>query len=165
MEREEETCYLRNNDNVSPLVTLRESEPWIVGLTTTVKVPPSVKKMVVVKIKFLRLQETPNLVCIKSAQMPYKGVLAARGISPVLQDGDRSREIGSMTRRARLSQLKAADRAEYVHFILVNFTEVEKVIPKVTVLGVSEVISPTLVAAINDGASAVVNEVTARAVM
>jgi len=102
-EREEETCYLRKNDNVSFLVTLRQAEPWIIGLTETVKVPPRVKKMVMGKIKFLRHQETPNLVCIEPAQMPYEGVLAARGLSPVLQAGDRSREVGSMTRRARMS--------------------------------------------------------------
>jgi len=123
-----------------------------VEITETVKIPPRVKKMVVGKIKFPKYHETPNLVCIDPAQMPYEGVLAARGLSPVLSAGDRSSVAQMTSRRGRTSQLTIPDRADHVHVMLANFSEEEIVIPKATVVGVAEEISPTLVAAINDDA-------------
>ena len=150
--KEEEMCYIGNNDNVSFLATLREAEPWIVEITETVKIPPRVKKMVVGKIKFPKYHETLNLVCNEPAQMPYEGVLAARGLSPVLSAGDRSSEARMTSRRGRTNQLTIPDRADHVHVMLANFSEEELVIPKATVVGVAEEISPTLVAVINDDA-------------
>ena len=148
-ERKEEKCH---GNSASSSVILREADPWLVELTETVKVPPRVKKMVVGKVKFQTQCVTPKLVCIEPAQMPFEGVLAARGLSHVLPVEDRSGEVRETSRCGRTNQLKNAERAERVHVMVVNFSEEEITLPKATVVGVAEEVSPSLVAAINDDA-------------
>jgi len=150
-ERKQEMCHI--SDNASTSITLKEAEPWIVELTETVKIPPRVKQMVVGKVKFHKGQITPKLVCVEPAQVPCEGVLVARGLSHVLPAEGRSGEVRESSRCWRTSQMINMRKADHVHVMVVNFSGEEVVLPRATVVGVAEEISPSLVAAINDDAS------------
>ena len=78
--------------SMSPQYTLKEAEPWLVQTTSTIKIPPRVKKLVVAKVKYPRHSTPPDLVCVEPAQFPFEGVLIARGLSPVLTAEARSGE-------------------------------------------------------------------------
>ena len=72
-----------------------ESEPRLVKTTETIRIPPRVKQMVVGSVEFPKRQETPPLVCIKPAQLPFEGVLAARALSRVLKSSGRTDRIAT----------------------------------------------------------------------
>jgi hypothetical protein len=82
--------------------------------------------------------------------MPYEGILAVRGPSPLLSKEARSGNTPNTSPSLSAEQSTTRSRAEYVHIMLVNFSEVT--FPKATVVGVAEEISPSLVAAINNDA-------------
>jgi hypothetical protein len=85
--------------------------------------------------------------------MPYDGILAARGLSPLLAIANRSGDNPVTSSCLRAEQSTPCSRAEYVHIKLVNVREEEATLPKATLVGVAEKISTSLVAAINDDAS------------
>jgi hypothetical protein len=146
----------KSRKNQSPVVEKQsslkeeteESEAWLIKVKETVKIPPRVKQMVVGKVEFRKLRQKPELVCTEPAQLPFEGVLAARGVSPVLPE--HSCSAGVTSRRVDTGQLRGSGARQYVHVMLVNFSQEEITIPKATVLGVAEEISPNVVAAVND---------------
>ena len=93
---------------------------------------------------------TSELVCIEPAQILHEGTVAARGLSPILPLERRLGRSRETSRCLRSSQLIDNSRWEYVQVMVVNFSQEEVVIPRATVVGVAEEISPSLVAAIND---------------
>ena len=99
-----------------------------------------------------RRQEAPPLVCVEPAQLP-NGVLAARVLSPVLPSADQSDALSVTSHATREAQLTNSCRCAYVHVLVVNFSQEEIVLPKATVLGVAEAISPCVVAEINESDS------------
>jgi hypothetical protein len=129
-------------------VETEESEAWLIKAKETVKIPPRVKEMVVGRVEFRKLRQRPELVCAEPAQLPFEGVLAARGVSPVLPE--HSCSAGVTSRRVDTGQLRGSGARQYVHVMLVNFSQEEITITKATVLVVAEEISPNLVAAVND---------------
>ena len=137
----------------SSQVTLKEAEPWLVQTTSTITIPPRVKKLIVGRVNYPKHGTAPDLVCVEPAQVPFEGVLIARGLSPVLTAEGRSGETRETTRCWRTNQLATARRAELVYVQLVNFSQDEVILPKATVVGVAEEVSPSLVAAINDDSS------------
>jgi hypothetical protein len=108
------------------------------------------KQMIFGKAAFPKRQNPPKFVCAEPAQMPYEGILADRGLSPLLPTATRSGETPITSPCLRAKQPDTSSRAEYVHILLVNLSEVT--LPKATVVGMAEEISPSLVAAINDDA-------------
>ena len=109
--------------------------------------------MVVERVELPRRQEAPPLVCIEPAQLPNEGVLAARVLSPVLPSADQT-DMQSVTSHATSeAQLTNSCRRAYVYVMVVNISQEEIVLPKPTVLGVAEAISPCVVAEINDSDS------------
>jgi hypothetical protein len=125
-----------------------ESEAWLIKAKETVKIPPWVKQMVVGRVDFRKLRQRPELVCTEPAQLPFEGVVAARGVSPVLPEPSCS--AGVTSRRVDTGQLRGSGARQYFNVMLVNFSQEEITIPKATVLGVAEEISPNLVAAVDE---------------
>jgi len=115
-----------------------------VKTTETVKISP---RMIVGKLALPKRQINSELVCIEPAQMPHECILAARGISPVLPAELRLGRSRETSRCLRSSHLIDNIRREYFHVMVVNFSQEEVVIPRATLVGVAEEISPYLVAA------------------
>jgi hypothetical protein len=62
-------------------VSLQEADSWIVRTTETIKIAPRVKQIVVGRIELPKRQVSPELVCVEPAQLPFEGLLAARGLA------------------------------------------------------------------------------------
>ena len=105
------------------------------------------------RVELPRRQEAPPLVCVEPAQLPNEGVLAARVLSPVLQSADQSNALSVTSHGMSEAQLTNSCRRAYVHVMVVNFSQKEIVLPKARVLVVADVISPCVVAEINDSDS------------
>jgi len=103
---------------------------------------PRVKQMIVGRVELPRRQEAPPLVCVEPVQLPIEGVLAARGLSPVLPSANQTAAQSMTSHATREAQLTNSCRRAYVHVMVVNFSQEEIVLPKATVLGVAEEISP-----------------------
>jgi len=142
----------KQTETISPEIEIKSSDSWLVKTTQNIRIPPRVKQMVVGLIEFPRRQEAPPLVCVEPAQLPQEGALAARGLSRVLPPADKTSEPRVTSHAARTSQLTNSCRRGLVNVMLVNFSQEEIVLPKATVVGVAEEISPCVVAEINDNA-------------
>jgi len=134
----------------NPEMKILESEPWLVRTTETIRISPRVKQMVVGRLELSKRQQSPPLVCVEAAQLPFESVLAARGLSRVLPTPSRTDETRVTSRRACVIQLTDRCLRDRVHVILANVGQEEIVLPKATVIGVAEEISPSVVANIND---------------
>jgi len=145
--KQKATRRKRNSDSSS--IKLTEAQRWVVETVNTIKVSPRTKTMVVGKIKFPKHDVAPHLVCVEPTQMPFEGVLAARGLSPVLSSENRSGEARVTSRCLRTNHLAYDRKSELVHIMLVKLSGEEIVLPEATVVGRAEEISPSLVAAIN----------------
>jgi hypothetical protein len=58
---------------------LREAESWIFKTTETVKLASRVKEIVTGRIEIRKRRASSELVCVETAQLSLKVVLAARG--------------------------------------------------------------------------------------
>ena len=65
-------------------VSLQDAESWIVKTTGTIKIPPRVKEIVVGRIELQKPRVSPDLLCVEPAQVPFEGLLAARGLARVV---------------------------------------------------------------------------------
>ena len=109
--------------------------------------------MVIAHVGLPRRQEARPLVCVEHAQLLNEGILAARGLSLVLPPAGLSDERKMTSHVTLKAQLTKRCRRGLVHVILANVSQEGIVLPKATVLGVAEAISPCVVAEINDSAS------------
>ena len=111
-------------------IELEDSEPWLVKTTKNIRVPPRVKQMIVGRVELPRRQEAPPLFCVEPAQLPNEGILAARGLSPVLPSADQTAAQPMTLHGTREAQLTNSCRRAYVHVMVVNFSQEEIVLPK-----------------------------------
>ena len=109
--------------------------------------------MIVGRVELPRRQEFPPFVCVEPAHLPNEGVLAARGLSPVLPSANQTAAQSMTSHATREAQLTNSCRRAYVHVMVVNFSQEEIVLPKATVLAVAQEISPCVEAEINYGDS------------
>jgi hypothetical protein len=103
-------------------VKLRDAKAWAVKPTETIKIPPRVKQTIVGRVAMPKRQTPPKLVCVEPAQLPYEGILAARGLSPLLSKEARSGTTPNTSPCLSAEQSTTLSRAEYVHIMLVSFS-------------------------------------------
>ena len=112
-------------------------------------IAPRVKQIVVGRLETPKPRVSPQLVCVEPAKLPLEGILVSRGLSRVF-----AKEQTSQLREATAPVTSCDDqlrgRQGCVHVTVVNFSHEETVLPKGTVLGVAEVTSASIVAAINE---------------
>jgi hypothetical protein len=83
----------------------REGESWIVKTTETIKLVPKVKQIVVGKLEMPKRRESRELVCVKPAQLPQDGVLAARGLFRTFTKSPQSTSLGAVNSMTAGDQL------------------------------------------------------------
>ena len=83
-------------------VSLQEAESWVVKTTETIKIAPRVKQIVVARVELPKRRASPDLVCVEPAQLPFEGLLAARGLAQVVAEPNKKcqqRSVNPMTSR------------------------------------------------------------------
>jgi len=65
-------------------VSLQEAASWVVKTTETIKTAPRVKQIVVARVELPKRRASPDLVCVEPAQLPFEGLLPARGLARVV---------------------------------------------------------------------------------
>jgi hypothetical protein len=126
-------------------IKIKPSDPWLMKTTQTIRNSQRFKQMVIGRIEFPRRQEAPTLVCIETAHLPNKGVLAGIALSCILPPADRTGEPSMTSHASGASQLTNSCRRSLVHVMVVNFSREEIVLLKATVIGVDEEISTCVV--------------------
>ena len=107
------------------------------------------KQIVVGRIELPKRRVSPDLVCVEPEQLPFEGLLAARGLARVVaKQPDRGRRRTVTPSTSRSSQLRSNQivvdqqseepRRDRVHVMVVNFSHEEIELPKASVLGVAE---------------------------
>jgi hypothetical protein len=123
---------------------LQEAESWIVKTTETIKIAPRVQQIVVGRIELVKRRVRPELVCVEPAQLPFEGLLAARGLARVVTKqpdrGQRPTRTPNTSRGNQLAgdKLSGELRRDRVHVMIVNFSHEVIELPKVSVIGVAE---------------------------
>jgi hypothetical protein len=51
--------------------SIQEGGSWVVKTTETIRITPTVKQIVVGKLELLKRRESPGLVCVEPAQLPF----------------------------------------------------------------------------------------------
>jgi hypothetical protein len=118
-----------------------------VKTTETIRIAPRVKQIVVGKLELPKGRESPELVCVETAQLPFEGVLAARGLARVVA---RPLETSPQRTRSTMTSHHSQLRCDRVPVMLVNFSHEEIELHRATVLGATEETWASLVALIND---------------
>jgi hypothetical protein len=143
-DKQKDTVMMLRPDEIN----IKESEPWMVKTTKTIRLVPRAKHMIMAMVDLPKRREKPQCVCVEPAQLPIEGVLAARALSRTIQKPasqlQQMQAKGVMTSSDK--QLRQLSPHFYAHFMVTNFTQEEIVLP---VLGVAEQISEALVAIIN----------------
>jgi len=89
-------------------VSLQDAESWIVKTTETIKILPRVNQIVVGKIELQKRRVSPDLVCVEPAQLPFEGLLAARGFARVVtKQPDRGQRRTVTHSTSRISQRRS----------------------------------------------------------
>jgi hypothetical protein len=127
-----------------------DTAEWLVKTTETVKLVLRARQLLVGSLEVPQSRENPPLVCIEPAQLPFEGVLLARGVPrSCTQQPEPPR--ANTAPSAGDEPLNAGRTKTAVHVMVVNISHEEVELPKGTLLGVAEKISETLVATVNDG--------------
>jgi hypothetical protein len=125
----------RNESRQQPhKVSLQEAESWIVMTTKTIKIAPRVKQIVVGKIELPKCRVSPDMVCVEPAQLPFEGLLAARGLARIVTKqpdrGQRRTVTPSTSRSSQLAGKKLGGEPTRDREMIVNFNHDVIELPK-----------------------------------
>jgi hypothetical protein len=81
-----------------------------VKTTETIRIAPIVKLIVFGKLELPKRRESPELVCVEPAQLPFEGVLAVRGLDRVVA---RPLETNPQRTRSTMTSHKSAEIRAY----------------------------------------------------
>ena len=96
--------------------------------TETIRIAPRVKQMIVGTVELPKRQQSPPLVCVEPAQLPFEGVLVTRGLSRVPASPSRTDETRVTSGSVCVKQLTDSCRRDLVHVMLANFSQEEIVL-------------------------------------
>jgi hypothetical protein len=108
-------------------------------------------QMIIGKLDVPKRREKPRLICIEPAQLPFEGILVARGLSRSISSTQQPSQPRALAALSESDRPQKCDSAQaFAHVLIVNFSHEEIEVPKATVLGMAEKISESPVAALND---------------
>jgi hypothetical protein len=137
--------------NQAPHISLQEAIPFLVKTTSTIRLEPRARQIVLGSLELPKRQEPPRLVCVEPAQIPLEGVFAARTLTYVRREANDRAEQQQGENVTSPNSCPGGSRAgAAVQVMIANFSEEEIILPKATVIGIAEEISENLVASINE---------------
>jgi len=129
-----------------PEVNSQQSRTWLVKAKENIVVAPRCREIVLGRLESEKKQSPPPLVCVEPAQIPIEGILPARVLSRVELN---TQETSQVTSQNSHTETGVPNHCAYI--MLANFSNEPLVVPKATVLGITEEISEPLVDSINAG--------------
>jgi len=122
---------------------------WLVRTTEDFTVEPRCRQIATGRLEVEKGESLPSLVCVEPALIPIQGVLPARVLTRVETITPPSLKV--------TSQPGFANRD---HVVVANFNDEPLTIPKLTVIGVAELISEKVVNLVKSGGESVAKLLT-----